>query len=518
MPDVLVVLGNKFRISAAQASLDGASARWTGGWTSPWPEGVTPAQNPKAAGEWLKAQWAAAGLTAKSVWVVMSREDIVLRHLELPSAPDEELPDLVRFQAAARSSVPVEQLCLDFLPLPAVSSRPGRDVLAASVTASVVDAFRATLKAADRDLAGVTFSSPALAEWTLKHARRREAEAGRAEVTRSGPQALLASLTRRSLDGTHADVTVLLDGQRLELALVADRQLVFGHAARVPVVEAETLVSVQAEFSRALVAAERLRPNLRLQHIWLIGGNKALAKALQEQSNCTVELIETPPKTDLGDCPAALKATPTDAVTLTGAVLARVTGSAPNVDFLRPRQPPPKRDPRKQKIAIGAAAALFGAFVICGGMVWRLKSMDAQIAQLLETQSGLDDRIRLGKPVVDAAGIVGDWDARNFPQLKQLVDLEGTLPGGAQRPYLSNLDFKPATGEALATLHMVGAAKTREDVEAFKQVLADRSGHRVPPRPDTVSRDDAYPAGFTVDVTFMPAKPELPKATATKTK
>src|SRR5581483_6089620 len=107
MPDVLVVLADRRRVSAAQASLDGGQGRWTGGWTAPWPDGISPEQNPQAAGEWLKSQWSSGGLTAKSVWMVMCREDIVLRHLELPAAPDEELADLVRFQAAGRSAVPI---------------------------------------------------------------------------------------------------------------------------------------------------------------------------------------------------------------------------------------------------------------------------------------------------------------------------------------------------------------------------------------------------------------------------
>jgi len=522
MPDLLVVFGDRRRIAAAQAVVDGANVRWTGAWSGPWPEGVSAAQNPKAAGEWLRSQWSGAGLTAKSVVVVMPREEVVLRHLELPAAPDEELADLVRFQAAARSAIPIDQASLDFIPLPAVPSRPGRDVLAATVSNTVIESFRATLKAADRDLVGVTFSSPALAEWTLRHSRRREAEVGRAELSRSGAQALMASLTRRGTDPGHAELTLVVDGPHVEIVVVAERQLIFGHAARIAATAAEeVLVAIQAEVSRTMVAAQRLRPDLRLHHGWLVAGTAPLAKSLQEQMGCPVELIETIRQIELGECPTALRKSPGDAALLAGAILARATGAAPNVDFLHPRKPPPKRDPRKQKIAVAAAAAMLTLFVLTGGILMRLRSLDLQIAELNTKAIDYDRVIRGGQRDLAAATIIGDWEARNIPQSQQLLELEQALPGGLQRPYFSNYKFNTAgmaaRGEALANITMTGAAKTREDVELFQQQLFDLNRYQVKPSGILNSRDDDYPSGFKLDVAVVTPK-KSPVAPATPAK
>ena len=45
--------------------------------------------------------------------------------------PENELPDIVRFQAAARTSTPLERLALDFIPLPTIEDGP-RPVMLAS--------------------------------------------------------------------------------------------------------------------------------------------------------------------------------------------------------------------------------------------------------------------------------------------------------------------------------------------------------------------------------------------------
>ena len=47
--------------------------------------------------------------------------------------PDDELPDIVRMQAATKSPTPLDRLRLDFVPLP--NRGEGREVLLATITA-----------------------------------------------------------------------------------------------------------------------------------------------------------------------------------------------------------------------------------------------------------------------------------------------------------------------------------------------------------------------------------------------
>lgn len=496
MADLLIVTTDRLRVSAAQVLVEGGRARWLGGWTNTWPDGAQPANNPKAAGEWLKSQWSAAGLSARTTWLVVPREEIVFRHLELPAVPDEELADMVKFQAAARSVVPLEQTSLDFLPLPPLASRPGRDVLAATLPSTILDRSRLMLKAAERELVGMTLSSTAAAEWTLRQSRRRELESGRSDLARSGAHVLMATLTRRTLDPGHFELTILVDGPRVEMALVAERQLVFGHAARLTTTQPEeSSAALQAEVSRCLVAAARVRPDLRLQQAWLIGGSEAWSKGLQEQLGCSVDWIGEFKQTELGECPAALRACPADVVLLSGAALSRLPDAAPNIDFLHPRQPLPRRDPRKQQLAVGAAVALTTAFVFLGAAQLWLSHLDRQIEALRSELMTLNSVVNAGQRDLLAAKALEEWEARNLHQVQQILELESMMPGGLNRPYLSNYQFAPAAGDALATLTLAGASQTREHVEDFQRQLRENN-YRVKPSPLTVSRDDDYPSAF----------------------
>ena len=70
-------------------------------------------------GSWLRERVKQTGIKSSEVSVLLPRNDCFVRRLELPQVPANELPDLVRMQAASICSTPVEDLAIDFLPLPA---------------------------------------------------------------------------------------------------------------------------------------------------------------------------------------------------------------------------------------------------------------------------------------------------------------------------------------------------------------------------------------------------------------
>ena len=52
---------------------------------------------------------ATAGVSARVADVVLSQQDVVTRWLELPAVSDAELPEMVRYQAGTKSTLPVDQ-------------------------------------------------------------------------------------------------------------------------------------------------------------------------------------------------------------------------------------------------------------------------------------------------------------------------------------------------------------------------------------------------------------------------
>src|SRR6478609_3583155 len=115
MADLLALSWDRRRLSGIEVSSGGASPRISGGFSVEWPE-----QTPTAS--WLRDTLRRFGVSTRHVALALPREDTVLRLLELPLVADDEMPTLVRFQAAARSAQSLEQLLLDYLPLPV---RPG---------------------------------------------------------------------------------------------------------------------------------------------------------------------------------------------------------------------------------------------------------------------------------------------------------------------------------------------------------------------------------------------------------
>lgn len=491
MPEVLVVTSDRQRVSALQTS-EGEGGRIAAVWTGEWPEGKTPAQNPEGAGAWLRGEWSSAGFTARSVWVIVPREEVVLRHLELPNAPDEELPDMVRFQAASRSSVPLDQVCLDFIPLARFEGREGRDVLAATFPKTTIESFQKIVTAADRELVGVSFSSHALGEWGEQTDRRHAA----------------------SLPGHEADATLVLawGNSRVDLSVVCGRELTFAHSARIPVTEGgDPTSTVLAEVSRTLVAGQRLRPGLRVDHGWLVGGDALLAQALETRLECAFQLIDP-----IADHPQAaqlkkLQGQPIAAALLLGVRHPSIT---PGLNFLKPRQPPAKRDPRKRQIAVAAAAGLLLAFLGAGGGVLRLQSLDRQIAKLYSEKVERETVVKGGQPVLNASATIGDWNLRNINQLQELVSLEGMMPGDTERPYLSEYVFAVGSGDVLAKIGGEGSARTRDHVEALFDDLAVKQGYRVAAKQMTISRDPEYQHRYTLDLTVPKKKAEPAKAAA----
>lgn len=494
MPEFLIVCWDRQHVSACQADAYGGSARITGGWTGVFPEGMVPAQNPKAAGEWLRNQWQAAGFTAKAVWLMMPREDVILRHLELPAIPDDELPDIVRLQTSTRSSVALESVHLDFLPLSPITSRPGRDVLAVTLPKTTTAMLTALLTAADRELVGVSLSSSALAAWTTAISRQRGLGDGTTMAVAFGPG-------------------------RVELAVVENDHLNYAHAARLfDDSHGDPQTIVLSEISRTLVAAQRLRPEVKIDRVWLIGSDAAFAAALSERLNCPCECVD--PTDRLADwvVPEAMKMLPADRALLFGQATLIGRSAACAIDFIHPRQPPPVRDPRKLIYAVASASALFVLFVIGGIWVSWLASLDREIARLKAEQTRLNQFVNTAKPTMEQAKIVGAWNDRNIDQLAQIAKLESLMPGEYERPYFTDFLYQATTGgDVLGRLTATGAAKTEQQISEFKANIADQPYFMSFPRPVLNSRDDQYPKQMVLDIQRRAPRPMPKPATTAKT-
>lgn len=112
--------------------------------------------DPAALGHWLKSQLATNRLSAKRAAVVLPRASAVFRKLTLPDVPDDELPDLVRMQAATKVPTPLDRLRIDFVPMPRRGET--REALLATIPAKTADDVLAAVRAAGLEPAGIGLS------------------------------------------------------------------------------------------------------------------------------------------------------------------------------------------------------------------------------------------------------------------------------------------------------------------------------------------------------------------------
>ena len=131
------------RIVGVEASVSGGSIRVRTTFSADRPdvEGTSSDLESDAAADstWLSAAMSRAGVSSRQAFVVLSQQDVVTRWLEVPAVPDEELPEIVRWQAGTKSTMSVDQLIVDYLPLPVADEAETRSVLLATVARETVE-------------------------------------------------------------------------------------------------------------------------------------------------------------------------------------------------------------------------------------------------------------------------------------------------------------------------------------------------------------------------------------------
>ena len=477
MPDLLAMYWERKRLRVIEASV-GSALRVTQGFTVEIPEVAGPG--------WLAEAFRKRGVSARQAVVCLPREDAILRQLELPDAPDDELPLLVSFQASTRSTTPLEQLALDYVTLPRRVGSTQKDVLLASVPKTTTDPIRTALKEANVELTSLTIGGFALSELLVR-----------------GETALRQPADQHSL-------LVVQDAGRLEVALIGNRQLLATHVIRPPLDDAgrPVVAKAAADISRVLVPAQPWLRDDRIDRIWLLGEGtewNGLAEFLKSQWNCPVERFDPHIASVLSGLDSSKLPESAKFAHAIGLALSHCDRQTPAFDLLHPHQPKPKRDPRKLQLAVGTAATLLIAAMGTAYVQLTLSGLERQIADMQTKDGDLTLLLKAGQPALEASKTVEEWVVRDMNQLKQLADLHQIMQG-TDRLYVADYNFGPASGDALSKLVAKGNAKDRADWPQVAQRLVDARTYRLKPKEQTQSnRDPDYPNRFELDAELVPA-------------
>ena len=395
--------------------------------------------------DWLRPELTKLGIGGAPVLVALPRDEAIVRRIELPDVADDELPGMVKLQAGAKSSVALEELCLDFMPLPKRGELPGREVLVATIPRQTLEEVTSVCQSAGLEAKVIGLTAAAVAEFVAR------AENSTAD-TAAG-----------------ASLVVARHGNRVEISVLRRSHLLFSHSSRLSdTATGQEAQAIVAEVSRALVALRGTAADVKIERAWTLvsaAEHEQLAESLHRRLSCEVKSLDPFAWIERDASVADAVADRSLFAGPIGMLLARSDARVPAIDFLSPRRPPAKRDTRKQRLVAAGAAAGVLVLALGGYQWWRLADQESQIAALTDEANALNEKIKKAEPVTRAEALVTQWRTDGEDWLDELVALDGRMPA-TEQVYLKSLNLKPKSGTTEANIVLEGFARDR--AEALK--------------------------------------------------
>ena len=450
-----------------------------------------PNLRPAELGEVLKQEIRDRRVTAANAVIVFPRELVTFTRVTVPNLAVEELPDLVRMQAATKLTVPVESVCLDFTPLPVVDGMQTRDALLVTAPLEKVNAARTALRVCDLEVVSVQVSSFAIAQ----------AASANGILNAAG-----------SNDGL--DIVLSLSAGQIEMLYLSDTLLSFSHSGASWTSEDKIEQAVRSEVSRAQMAATEAMGGNRIAQVTLIGTPEITAKVPDDISKrlSGAEVLRVDPTSLFtGKIPDSIS--PTDLIGLAGSLAQISKSSYECVDLINPRKPIEKADHTRLKriLVVGLCALAFGA---C--WKWRadtVKSKQEMVSQLETETRSLKKRFKDNKDLLALDQELRDWNARDLNWLDEMERVQN-LMGGTDRILVKKFQFSLRKGDYLASLDAEGFAKSRRDVEDLMKVMVE-DGYEIRPGDFPPSlRDPAYKMELRIEGNLPEGRDKPPEADA----
>ncbi|MFH1304251.1 MAG: hypothetical protein ABIK07_24625 [Planctomycetota bacterium] len=484
MADYLAINWEKTGLSGVEAHVSGTAVSVKRSFHIDWPEQLSPAKDPVSAGSWLKNEFARLKISSKNVLISFSRHESTIRLLEIPDVPLEEVPEIVYFQAATKSSIPLGQLLLDFLLLPVREGKPTREVLVASIVKDLHGRAVKTFQSMGMEVVSTGISSISSAEW-------------------------IAHVTSGNMDAPILIVNQV--DHYLEMSLICNRQILFTNSASMTSADrSATEQAMITEINRFLLARSSQLAGQNVERVILVGEQQSqqeIAAKLGERFQCVVEVLD--PLTDLKAAAGDFTALEYPGVLAgpMGMLYALAQKKLEAVDFLNPHKAEAKPDRRKLQIGLGVA----GVILILLAALWMTQNsvtdLDDQIADRQKIQQDLDELLKRGQPTLESVALIQEWENSNSKTFKVMQELENSLPG-TDRIFLSEMAVTRSAGQSLSRLRAIGHAKDDLEVRDLNQQLSHKNYRVHPRRSNSSTVDAAYPVPFEIDAERLPPQVE----------
>jgi Tfp pilus assembly PilM family ATPase len=397
----------------------------------------------EALGRQLRARLKEAGIAPAPVLACIGRDRLVLKEVRFPKVPEAEEPAIVRFQTIKELSESPDEVVIDYAVVASESSNGERRALVLIARKELVGAYQTLCRAAGLKLAGLAPRPFG----TLACAERIAAPAA--------PIAILA------IAEGWADFCVGQDDDLLLTRTLSPGQTLGG------------------EIRRTLALYSAQAPQRRAQALYLANGEggAALRQSLEAALGIPVHVFDPLAGHPGLTAPAGAHGGFAPAV---GLLYRYAQAKALPINFVRPKQPRPPRDPnRRWYVGAGAAVAALVLGVI-GACLLQLAWRDAEIEKLYVVKSTLESR--LGAIEEDAKRIkaLDDWTKSSVVWLDELYDLSDLWPEteslrltqlsadpithGVKDAHVAKLSLK---GVTIADLRPVSKLMDQLEIESF---------------------------------------------------
>ncbi len=362
------------RVVLASGSTSGVRALKAFSWTAPADFSAATAESAgRAFREALKKE-AAAGL---GVWICLGRDRLLLRDIEFPPVQEHEEPALVRFQAAREMGDGSEEQVLDYcITRPGVLGRESRQAVVLAVKKSLLQSLQAFCQGAGLKLEGVT----------------------------ARPFAWLGALQRGQVDlqGTIASLGI---GQRqAELCVFESQKLLLARSLPLGAMLAGEVTRNLALFG--------VRAGAAVRSLTLAGIDDPQLKTAAAE----VGVLRQPASDASDDYAAAL------------GLAHLVSTSVPPINWLRPKQPRPVRQRKKEYAYLGVFLTVAAALVLCvvGFLVLRNKRLE--IGTLEKMKKNLADEHKALEKDLENIAYLRDWENASISWADESYDLAARMP------------------------------------------------------------------------------------------
>jgi Tfp pilus assembly PilM family ATPase len=407
--------------------------------------------------------------------VAIPRSAVEIRQIQLPAAPADELPEMVRFQAMRQFSTIGENWPLDFVEL----ERTGQQVqvLASVISPTTLQEIKQVCEASGQVAQHLCLRPFASADLLKQHL-------GDDDSCR-----LIADVMSSSAD----------------LGVVVNGQLVFMRTVRLPAISGEDELPVQGlmgEIRRTMAAASNHLSGQQVAAVTLFGSGKRLEplrKAIQSQLKLDAEIWSPFTNVRLQGTPPTY---PGRYAALLGMMLNQATGARQAIDFLNPRKRP-KAKTNREKYLLYTAMAVATAAVLAIGVFMTVDQKNRHIRELTLVKEASKISVVKAKELRGQADKVLLFKDQSLSFLDELSEISAALPTA------KNARVEKMTGslvQGLGSITMDIKVRGFEHISEVENSLKDVDRQVQGKRSRERSADSGFPWSFQTITSIDPLK------------